>query len=101
MLSFSNTICLLICKLTNLLICLTWSKLFDATLAGAGIDREEVFEPWDLWVRDAAGSAQHGGCPCPLHHLQLRTHVYAGEAERQQVFWKDGDKNVFREASII
>lgn len=92
MLSFSKTICLRISIWTNLLICLTWSQLFDAALAGAGIDREEVLEPRDLRVGDATGSAQHGGCPCPLHHLQLGTHVYAGEAEWQQVFWRDGDR---------
>lgn len=72
--------------------CLTWSELFDATLAGAGVDRQEVFEPGDLGVRDATGSAQHGGRPCPLHHFQLRAHVYTREAKWQQVLWKHQEK---------
>lgn len=71
---------------------LTWSKLFDATLARAGLHGQEVFKPGDLWVRDAAGSAEHGGRPRPLHHLQLGTHVYAREAKWQQVLCWEGDK---------
>lgn len=64
---------------------LTRSELFDAALAGAGVHRQEVFEPGDLRVGDATGGAQHGGRSGPLHHLQLRAHVDAGEAKGQQV----------------
>lgn len=80
------------CQQMTKKMCLTWSELFDATLAGGGVDRQEVFEPGDLWVGDATGGAQHGGRPRPLHHLQLGTHVYAREAKWQQVLWKDEDK---------
>lgn len=69
----------------------TRSELLDATLAGAGLHGQEVFEPGDLRVRDAAGGTQHGGRPGPFHHLQLGAHVDAGEAERQQVLCNDPD----------
>ena len=97
MLSFRCTVCLLISKWNYLTITppsiyLTWSELFDAALAAAGVHGQEVFEPGDLRVGDAAGGAQHGGRPRPLHHLQLGTHVYTGEAKWQQVLWKDEEK---------
>lgn len=91
MLSLRDTVHLLYKNELNpleALVRLTWSELFDATVTGAVVDREEIFEPGDLWVRDATGSTQHGGCPRPLHHLQLGTHVYTGEAEWQQVLYK-------------
>lgn len=101
-------VCLFVCFIfqwkvwQQLHVCLTWSELFDTTLAGTGVDRQEVFEPGDLWVRDAAGSTQHGGRPRPFHHLQLGTHVYTGEAEWQLVLWTDADeRKVIRMCSTI
>lgn len=67
---------------------LTRAELLDATLAGAGVHGQEVLEPGDLRVGNAAGGAEHGGGPGALHHLQLGAHVDAGEAEGQQVLWK-------------
>lgn len=91
MLSFRCAVCLFSFQMKQF-VYLTWSELLDTTLAGTGVDRQEVFEPGDLWVGDAAGSTQHGGRPRPFHHLQLGTHVYTGEAKWQQVLWKDADK---------
>lgn len=79
--------------LHTVIIHLTWSELFDAPLAEAGVHRQEVFEPGDLWVRNTTGSTQHGGCLGSLHYLQLGTHVYTGKAEWQQILCKDEEKN--------
>lgn len=66
----------------------TWSELFNASVVVGGVDREEVFEPGDVWVRVAAGSAKHGGGACSLHHFQLWAHVYSGETRGQLVLCK-------------
>lgn len=74
--------------------CRTWSQLLDSPLAERRLHGEEVLEPGDLGIGDPAGGAQHGGGSGSLHHLQLRAHVDAGEAEGQQVLWKTPEGNL-------
>lgn len=54
--------------------------MLDAPVAVADVHRKHVLEPGDLRVRVPAGGTQHGGCPGPLHHLQLGGHINVGEA---------------------
>lgn len=75
-------------KLNQIKLICTWAKLFDAPVAAADVHRQHVLEPGDFWVRVSAGSAQHGGGPGPLDHLQLGTHVDGGEAMRDLGLWK-------------
>lgn len=63
----------------------TWSELLNASVVVGGVDRQEVFEPWDVRVGVATGGTQHGGSARSLHHLQLWAHVYGGETRGQLV----------------
>lgn len=60
------------------------------------VDGQEILEPGNFWVRVAAGSAEHGGGPRALHHLELGAHVYGGEPRGQLVLWKRRDTGVKR-----
>ncbi len=66
----------------------TWTELLDSSTAAVNVDRQEVFEPGDLRVGVPAGGTEHGSSARSLHHLQLRAHVYGGEAVRDLVLWK-------------
>lgn len=65
---------------------ITWTKLLDSSVVTGRVDRQEVLEPGNLRVRVAAGSTEHSGGPRALNYLQLRTHIYGGEARGQLVF---------------
>lgn len=67
--------------------------MFDSSIAAINVDRQEVFEPGDLWVGVPAGGTKHGGSARSLHHLQLWTHVYGREAVRDLVLWKTHTQN--------
>ncbi len=69
---------------------ITWSELFDAAVVVTGVDREEVFEPGNVWVWVTASSAEHGGGTGALHHLELRAHIYGGETWGQLILWNTG-----------
>lgn len=66
----------------------TWSELLNASVVVGGVDRQEVFEPWDVRVRVATGGTQHGGSARSLHHFQLWAHVYGGKTRGQLVLWR-------------
>lgn len=64
---------------------LTWAKLLDPPVAGAGVDGQEVFVPGDFGIWVTAGGTQHGGGSSALHHFELRAHVNVWEAWGEQV----------------
>lgn len=70
----------------------TWTQLFDPSLTESRFHRQKVFKPGDLWIRNTAGSTQHGRRSSSLHHLQLRTHVNAGKTKRQQILCTEEKK---------
>lgn len=69
---------------------ITWSELFDAAVVVTGVDREEVFEPGNVWVGVTASSTEHGGGTSALHHLELGAHIYGGETWGQLILWNTG-----------
>lgn len=78
----------LVCLLCVYRVLFTWTELLDSSIAAVNVDRQEVFEPGDLRVGVPAGGTEHGSSSRSLHHLQLRAHVYGGEAVRDLVLWK-------------
>ena len=62
--------------------------MLDAPIAAVDVHRQHVLVPGDFRVRVSTGGTQHGCRPGSLDHLELRTHVYGGEAVWDLVLWK-------------